>query len=333
MRIGIAKAVAMLVCLPLAYGVLSYTYLAMWYRRVWLFETIVHENGRLTLLGSLFYFDHFLGAVPMIALFALLTVAGVALRGNISRDFSVSRARFAALVLLAFSASFFVLAFAASISTAGWQRTADYFFQRIERDNVMSSGGNWNQFQLSNFPIGLGALGIGYATVFALGPDLKRSAGLIRGGLVCIIMAAALSAGITAFTWPGWAAFLNPRWVAHGIREIATFPLTGVPIALGGILLTERYLSGAKTVTVNIKATTVFLTGMAIAILIGELILLRHADIGGMAQKPAFAPQGLSIAYLLSAHVFEHFLDFLFIGGLSGGIYASVRSLTAASFG
>ena len=48
----------------------------------------------------------------------------------------------------------------------------------------------------------------------------------------------------------------------------------------------------------------------------------RRADVLGMAQRPAFAPHGLSVPYLIAAHVFEHLLDFLLLALLAGGLYA-----------
>ncbi len=62
---------------PTAYLAISYGYLAAWHGDLWLWNTVVHENGRLTLLGSLFYFDHFVALVPMVTLFALSAVTGV----------------------------------------------------------------------------------------------------------------------------------------------------------------------------------------------------------------------------------------------------------------
>ena len=42
------------------YFTVSYIYLVWWHKDIFLLNSVVHENGRLTLLGSLLYFDHFL---------------------------------------------------------------------------------------------------------------------------------------------------------------------------------------------------------------------------------------------------------------------------------
>ena len=163
--------------------------------------------------------------------------------------------------------------------------------------------------------------------VFVKGSDVKGAVNLISGGITCISLAAALLVGISALNWPGWQSFLNPRWLAHSIREIATYPLAGIPIALAGVLLVENYLSGVNRWVIGPGPLSFVLIGMSILIVAGQLILLKNVDLLAMAQNPPFAPGGLSIPYLLFSHVFEHFLDFVLIGPLAGGIYALVRLL------
>jgi hypothetical protein len=108
---------------------------------------------------------------------------------------------------------------------------------------------------------------------------------------------------------------------------MATYPLTGIPIALAGVLLVEYYLSGLQVWSIALHKSTWLLLGMSLLIVIVELSLLKNVKVLAMAQKPAFAAHGLSVPYLLSSHVFEHFLDFVLIGPLTGGIYALVRLL------
>jgi hypothetical protein len=233
-------------------------------------------------------------------------------------------------VLLIYVTLLLLLASVASVSTVGWRRTSEYALQRIERDGVMSKGGNWNQFQLSNIPIALGSIGVGSTLLSENFSEAKANMLLIVAGTICIGVATVLSLGITALTWPAWRSFLNPRWLAHSMREIATYPLTGIPIALSAIFLVEAYLSGGDTWKFEPGLASLLLIGTSIVIVAGELILLRSTDILAIAQKPSFAPHGLSIPYLLCAHVFEHFLDFVFIGPLTALIYVLVRLLAIA---
>ncbi len=317
---------SLLLALPAAYFVIAYIYLAWWHNQVFLWNTLVHENGRLTLAGTIFYFDHFLGAAPMIIVFALCATGGLALAGAPLPPADPSRAANVAAVLLGAAGSLVLIAFAASVLTAGWERTLDYALQKIERDGVLSKGGNWNQFQLSNIPIALGAIGVGSSLVILAGGfQSKRNASLSRRGKMCIALAAALATGLTAVTFPGWQAFLNPRWMAHSIREMATHPLTSVPIALASMLLVEHRISKADAWQIKPRLLSLILIGAGILMLFSQLSYLSGVDVMAMAQKPAFAAGGISIPYLLASHVFEHFLDFVFIAPLTGGIYALIR--------
>ena len=234
--------------LPILYFALSYIYLALWHHKYFLFGTLVHENGRLTLFDSLFYFDHFVACIPMITVFALSTAGGFALTAYIPSGIGTSCTAFVATVLLGGSVLLILVAFLLSIYKAGWRRTIDYALQRTERDGVMSRGGNWNQLQLSNIPIALGTIGVS-STLAALTKtsDLGGNISLATGGLTCLTMAVILSSGIKFLNWPGWQSFLNPRWLAHSIREIAAYPLTGIPIALSSVVLVESCLSGLDT--------------------------------------------------------------------------------------
>jgi len=320
------KLVMICLSVPAIYFIASYTYLAWWHNNGFLFNTLIHENGRLTLLESLFYFDHFIAVVPMIIIFSLCMAGGFAVAGYVPSDKNPSRAASVAIVLLVGSALLVLVASVMSIWTVGWERTVDYALQRIERDGVMSKGGNWNQLQLSNIPIAFGAIGLSVAFTMSGGEfQRERSITLKAGGVSCIIFAAALCIGITALNWNGWTSFLNPRWVGHSIREIATYPFTGIPIALISVLLVENYLSGLRSWIIECRLFSIILIGTGFTLAAGQLILLKNEDVLAYAQRPSFAPNGLSIPYLLSSHVFEHFLDFVLIGPLTGGIYALLR--------
>jgi len=325
-RLELPALMIILFAPPIGYFVISYAYLALWHRKLFLWDTVIHENGRLTLLGSLFYFDHFLGCVPMVILFSLCTVGGFAIGSRASSSADVLRTSFVAVVLLLVSFLFVLLAFFASLYMVGWHRTIEYVFQRIERDGVMSKGGTWNVLQLSNIPIALVAIGASSSLVsYARWADSSGDTNLIIGGITCIAVAAILCVGISTLNWCGWQSFLNPRWLAHSTREVVTYPLTGLPIALTSVLLVELYISGTNTYTVGPPLLSLMLIGTSVVIVIGQLMLLKNVDVSAMAQKPSFSRGGLSIPYLLCSHVFEHFLDFVLMGSLTGGLYALVR--------
>jgi hypothetical protein len=331
-RLTVRRLIGVLLAAPALYGLAAYTYLACWHGKPWLFSTLIHENGRLTLTGSLFYFDHFLACVPMIVLFALCAAGGFALTAPLSRNASPQRARYLMFILLLPVPVFLGVAFVSSVRVAGWQRTLDYSLQSIERDGVLSPGGSWNQLQLSNIPIALGTMAI--AGIFGCSWVAARnqtSWRLAVRGLVLLAVAAAFAGGLSLLWWPGWTAFLNPRWLAHSVREHATYPLTAIPIALACILATHAYVTGqparSTPTALRVPVVALILLCLALALLAAQLMILRQTNVLAIAQRPPFATDGLSVGYLLASHVFEHFLDFVLIGPLSAGLYALVLSL------
>ncbi len=323
MAVGEAGLVAILLGLPMLYLAVSYGYLVRWHRKAWLLRTIIHENGRLTLLGSVFYFDHFVACVPMVTVFALCTAGGVAVTAQVPAHVDVAGARLAALLLLGAATMLIVAAFIAAVLTVGWQRTIDYTLQRIERDGVLSKGGNWNQLQLSNVPIAVGTIGAA-STLRWLGAEVGASgdASLFGSGIACIAAGIALLVGLGVLCWCSWEAFRNPRWLAHSMREVATFPLTGIPIALASIVLTVHALFGVGTWSVQPSWLALLLVGVAGGIVALEFAAVRDVDVLAIAQKPSFANEGMSIPYLLAAHVFEHLLDFVLLALMAAGLYA-----------
>jgi hypothetical protein len=315
----------LLLTLPAAYVCVAYTYLAIWHGEACLWNRVVHENGRLTLLGSIFYFDHFLGCTPMVLLFALCIAGTCSVRTARVSPAAEGNRRLGP-ILVGAAGLFFILSLVASLHTVGWQRTFEYFFQSIERDGVTSKGGNWNQLLLSNIPISLGAIAVCNMLVPGKMPGVERGGERQRlYGFLLIVGAAVFLIGLTSWSWPGWSAFWNTRWLGHSLRELATYPLTGVPVAVAAVIFTEYWMSGVRVWVLEISRPSIILISVASAIAVVEWFAVRQADVLAVAQRPHFAPAGLSIGYLLSSHVFEHSLDVFFLGVLSAACYALVR--------
>ncbi|MCS6953504.1 MAG: hypothetical protein RMK57_15345 [Bryobacterales bacterium] len=282
----------------------------------------------MTLLGSLFYFDHFLGCAPSVVFLSLCLAGACAWNTAGYQVAEASRARRIGLGLLAAASILVLISFVAAIHLAGWQRTVDYLFQSIERDGVSSKGGTWNLLQLSNIPMALAVIGIVTSFVGHGVPAGARETRSQRNlGLLLLAAAALLSAAMTWWSWPGAAAFGNPRWLAHSLRELATYPLTAVPIAAAAVLGTERWAAGIGHVRLKLSPPSVLLIAISLTMALTQWLLVARVDVLALAQRPPFAPHGLPIGYLLASHVFEHFLDFLFFAMLSGGLYAAIRGL------
>jgi hypothetical protein len=99
---------------------------------------------------------------------------------------------------------------------------------------------------------------------------------------------------------------------------------------LGAVVLVQNSLGGSATWSVRFGSLSLILIGLGVAIVATEFILIRRVDILSIAQKPAFAAERMTLPYLLASHVFEHALDFIFIGLLAGGAYALAYRLALA---
>jgi hypothetical protein len=106
--------------------------------------------------------------------------------------------------------------------------------------------------------------------------------------------------------------WINPRYLAHSVRELATFPLIYYPIPLY-FLLKNSERSEKKWEFRQVSKWMMVLAVIFLVLFAYQVIIPLQVGIGELAQKPSFADGGeLSIAYLLSSHYFEHFLDSIY---------------------
>ena len=163
--------IIMLFALPVCYLLISYVYLMLWHRKIWLFNVVMHEDGRHTLWGALTYWGHFLACVPT-ALFVSWCIAGGTLIAAYTYHNPTTSGIWISGLMLAVLGLLFVLAAVwGSVQKIGTQQTLHYALQKFERDNVSSWGGCWNQFIPSNLVIGLGSVAAG----LVLGSSLRGS--------------------------------------------------------------------------------------------------------------------------------------------------------------
>jgi hypothetical protein len=109
------------------------------------------------------------------------------------------------------------------------------------------------------------------------------------------------------------AAWTEPRYLAHSVRELVTFPLTYYPLPLAVLLAREPAAHGGVTPATRVAW---LMAGLLLIFAAGfgyQVIAALGHDIGALAQRPDFAVGGrLGIPYLLASHAFEHLLDSIF---------------------
>ncbi len=316
--------ILILFALPVAYLLTSYIYLVTWHKKWWLFPVLTHEDGRHTMWGSISYWPHFLACLPT-ALFTSLCLAGAVL---METHFNVKPAHqllMPGVILLASGFIFTLLVTWGSINQVGLKETIHYALQKFERDNVSSWGGCWNQFVPSNIVIGAGSIAIGLVAGKSILCSNANSTFL--QDTLSFKNYWLLLFAIVWFLWlcfvfrTGRRSFTETRWLAHSVREIATYPFTAVPAGLGAIIFSVNYQNFVCNWSLIISPLPVVLFSLAFLFFAWQLIALRNKDVLAISQKPQFAPQGLSVPYLLAAHVFEHVTDIIFIAITTPGFY------------
>jgi hypothetical protein len=299
---------------------ISYIYLAIYHKQFWLFNTIVHESGKYTLFETTFYASHFLGHIPMLLVLSFLLVGTyMCLAPQTEHTTQHPVGRIGAYMGLLLVASVLL-----SLWLFGSEDTWAFISQQEQNPTTYVQGGSWNLHLPSSLLLFF-FMPIYLIVVRSL---LHRPNVWSRNGIqYSAIFLAALFIGTAIFnhSFNVIAIVLqvcqDPRYLAHGVREMATFPLTFFPLALFLIMRKSNALKNISAVfpkRLLLICVVLFVLGM-----VYQVVLPLQVGIDELAQKPDFAPQGkLGILYLLSSHYFEHVLDTLFFALVSWFMYA-----------
>jgi hypothetical protein len=122
----------------------------------------------------------------------------------------------------------------------------------------------------------------------------------------CTLLFNAGSLDAVVLTWR------DPRYLAHSVRELLTFPVTYFLVPLYFILRWEKAAGDFEETATN-KTFRRLIIFLAVVFLVGVLYqsyVPLTKGIASLSQRPSFAKNGtLGIPYLLASHYFEHFLD------------------------
>lgn len=301
-----------LLFIPVCTYLFSYIYLAWYHSRFNLLTTVVHESGKFTLTEDILYASHFLGHIPVHTMLAFLfTGFCLSLTGDV-RPFVFSkphRRRVQASLGL-----FLALSLAGSIVFFGFDDTAAFILQQKQSEQRSGGGGSWN-LHLPSSMLLFCFIPVYLAVIFRLA---GRRLELSGKGILQVVIGSALFLLMTLLVngsfSPIGQIWQSPRYLAHSIRELATFPLTYFPLPLYFILA-----EGGETYhpAIQPKRSLVLLLIILAALFFAgttyQAFVSLNAGLSSLAQKPAFAKEGmLSIPYLLASHYFEHFLDTIF---------------------
>lgn len=310
-----------LLFLPVFTYTSSYCYLAYYHGRFFIFNTVVHEDGKYTLWQSIFYASHLLGHLPVHTMLAFLFSGWYC-------SLTGCRAHWPARVVCRLAAAlivFLAISCALSLGIFGYEDTRDFLLMRKQGVEIYEQGGAWNLHLPSSMllfaliPIYIYVVNKASGHSLRLAPDGAFYIGLALGMLLSFTVCVnAAVAGPFTYVWTA------PRYLAHSVRELLTFPLTYFPIPLYVILRCDSK-NARRGPSPGIRKLNWLMAVFFVLFLSGlcyQSWVSLEAGIGKMAQKPPFARGGeLGIPYLLASHYFEHVLESIYFTLLSLWLY------------
>jgi hypothetical protein len=303
------RAAALLIGTPIVLIGASYAALALVHQRLWLWNVSVHESGRYTLGGTIFYFAHFLREVPTDIAMALFLVAALREAGLLPSRHPDALRRWAT----GLAGMLLMAAFAAAASASGPALALGDLAQFRTRDNLWAYGSHWRFHVLSTIWFAAAAVVVARLAAFATRPEsLARHAKMApRLWLTPWIYFGALTAvfGLS----PEFVT--DPRFVAHQAREILTHgPITSLLVVGFAVLMAPDRSAGRGTTHMNQPVLRWWTASVFVLI----PVVLATLVLTGNAMAAAQTANGLS--GLLAAHVFEHVLDYVMVGLVVFGV-------------
>lgn len=310
---AIRIARGMLFGIPAAVLGISYLLLAIRYQEWNVFPVVVHENGQLTLLDTVFYFRHFLRELPVcVFLAAAISIAGIwhtplANLNSTSLHYAKRLKKWIGFGLVAAVAIVLAIVW----NQDGLGVVYAELMQAHTRGDSREFGSHWRYHWLHlveamPFSIGLAMVLRGLTG----GAPRNRDAMPLAGVWVIAFLFVTFLAGSPL------AAFTDPLHLAHQIREIETHRLLTIALALGTLWILERRLEGASGgYTSRLLVRGIILISIATLIPLWIIWKLRHVDVLSLAQRES------SFFELAAAHHFEHCLDYIFVSGLTAWLY------------
>ena len=307
------KHLKLLIALPLLTYIASYCYLAYYHGKLIIFNTIIHEGGTYSLLQTIFYVPHFLGHIPVLTVLAFLFVGSYLCLTDVSVHSyqKMSPYLLYSLIMLLLFASFFL-----SLYAFGFEDTFAFIAQQKQGVKIYEQGGSWNL----HLPSTILLLFFIPVYIFILKRVLEKHIDPNASGLLYVSLGFIVFILFTLFVNRDdfdmlFSISTNARYLAHGVRELVTFPLIYFPIPLFFFMRKEKSNMVSKQSRQH-KKLNWFIASLAVAFLIGflyQVYMSLSEGIGNLAQKPSFAKTGeLGIPYLLASHYFEHFLDTIY---------------------
>lgn len=312
----------------------AYIHMAFRYQSFWLFNTIVHERGKYTLLEVIFYFRHFIWELPMKTIYAFLLVGSFFYFGNPRSDNKSAPAGLIPYHNIVISGLLVLivggLAFYMTANIYGLHEALSGLFQsRTSELRPLVVGSHWRNHFLSNIVLYTTSITIIllYRLIINRGFWQKRKFGILLPITAASYILVTISFGINL------DPFQIPSYIGHQLREIFGTDLTITMLLTIGILihLEQKYDNChyvKPTNTACRRKTLGYISWCLIVSIIISLFLITKVltlDMNSEMAKLGSTAEWSKID-LFAWHFFEHSLDYIYTCALVYCIYLMALS-------
>jgi hypothetical protein len=285
---------------------------------MWPWNVVVHEDGRHTLLATVFFVEHATRELIPDVLLAIAVAGAVRYYfppAGLSNHDGVSHVR----RLLAISTAAVLLGIVGGTYwTEGGQVLLDNLSQSHTRPGApLVRGAHWRYHVIERFALLMMAFSVTGALWKLRAPQRPIQG---RPWLYCASLI--LFVAITAVFRLTGESFRDPVFLGHQLRELFTHSLVTLPLALGTCLTLARRRVSHHDGHAQASWWPIILTGGA-AVVSGTYLLVASVMTGAQSRG-----QTVSLARLLFPHFAEHALGYILVPILAGLLY-----LTPFGFG
>jgi hypothetical protein len=303
--------------LPIGTLVVSYAVICSHTGTAWPWTEVVHEDGRRTLLQTVFFFEHATRELPLDFLLGA-AVAGAMLvfyfPGRMRDEETQKRCSCLRQRFLALSFLVIILIVNGAAIMGGGREVVDNLSQLHTRPGApLVWGSHWRYHlleRLATILLAFSVVGM-HRLVTGVAPATS-----VRAGLLFLGITLAAFVGLTGLFGLTLEPFREATYLGHQARELFTHTLVTLPLALGVCFWLARTIAAdGMAAWPGRRRWPIYVSG-ACGVFLGVYLAL-----GTLLTKAHALGQSKSLVTLIFPHFFEHSFTYLVVPLIAGLCY------------